>query len=52
MAENHPVVEIPAHQMVRRLVIKFDVVEWVGQDFGCPNQSGLQVPDKEQLDGP
>ena len=45
------VVDVAAQQMVRRLVIKFDVVERVGQDLDRPNQSGLQIPNEEQLNG-
>src|SRR5215472_565362 len=52
VAERHPVVDFATHQTVRGLVIHFDVVERVGQDLDCPNHSGLQVPDEEQLDGP
>jgi glutamate-1-semialdehyde 2,1-aminomutase len=51
VAQRHRVLHIAAQQIVRRLVIKFDVVERVSEDFERPNQSGLQVPDKEQLNG-
>jgi hypothetical protein len=37
------VLDVAAQQMVRRLVIEFDVVERVSQNFDRPDQSGLQV---------
>jgi hypothetical protein len=39
--------QLAFHQVERRLVIELDVVKRVGEDFGCPDQSGLHVADEE-----
>ena len=43
--------QFAAQQRERRLVVKLDVVERVGQNFRGPHQPGLHVLDEEQLDG-
>src|SRR5215468_2339846 len=35
-----------------RLVVQLDVVKRIGEDFGRPYQTGLDVLDQEQLHGP
>jgi len=34
-----------------RSVIKHDVVKWIGNDLGDPDQPGLHILDDEQLHG-
>src|SRR5215471_14865445 len=44
--------QFAAQKRKRRLVVKLDVVKWIGEDFGRPYQTGLDVFDQEQLHGP
>ena len=46
---NGRIDQLAAQQRQRRLVIKFNVVERVGQDLGDPYQARLHVLDDEQL---
>src|SRR5258708_39599306 len=42
--------QLALQQVQWRFVVKHDVVERVGQDFGRPNQPGLDVLEEEKLD--
>src|SRR5262249_47444209 len=37
------------HEMERRLVVKLEVVEGVGENLGHPHEPGLHVADEEQM---
>src|SRR5262249_17792727 len=43
--------QLAAQKRQRRLVIKFEVVEGVGDDLGHPDQAGLDVANEKELHG-
>src|SRR5882757_10299991 len=51
-AELRPLDELAAQQIAGCAVIQFDVVEWIREDLGCPDQPGLHVLDLEQMHRP
>lgn len=42
-------VTLTTNQMPRGFVVEIDVMEWIGQDFGHPNQAGLHVVQEEEV---
>src|SRR6516165_12113366 len=52
MATDIRIDEFAAQKRKRRLVVQLDVVKRIGEDFGRPYQTGLDVFDQEQLHGP
>ena len=48
----HRIDQLTRHQVERRSVIKHEVVERIGQNFGHPDQARLHVADEEQLNSP
>ena len=44
--------QFAAQKGKRRLVVKLDVVKRIGENFGRPYQTGLDIFDQEQLHGP
>ena len=41
--------QFAAQEVAGRSVVQLDVMEWVSEDLGCPDQTGLDIPDLEQV---